>query len=204
MLFDSLDMVLGTTNKLRLLRALVPLDRPVAGREAARLAGVSHIAQRALDELVAVGILGRQETAGAYLYTFNRSHLLAPAIEGLFGAEHRFTEALLGQLRSVIEGGGCAESASVFGSTVRREAKPGSDLDVLVVVRDRTERDRVFSALVDAGPDLWTRFGVRLSPVVMTVSQLRRHAADGDPFVAEVRRDARRIYGRSIEELING
>src|SRR5688572_27054724 len=103
MLFDSLDTVLGTTVKVRLLRVLAPLTRPVSGREAARLAGVSHIAQRALEELAAAGILHRQETAGPYLYTFNHDHLLAPAIEDLFEAEHRFTESLFEQLRQSIE-----------------------------------------------------------------------------------------------------
>lgn len=204
MLFDSLDMVLGTTVKVRLLRVLVPLTRPVSGREAARLAGVSHIAQRALEELAAVGVLHRQETPGAYLYTFNRNHLMAPAIAELFGAEHRFTATLFEHLRQLLESAGGVESAMIFGSSARREARPDSDLDLLVVVRDQADRDRMFSALVDVGPDLRSRFGVRLSPVVVTALQLRRQSAEGDPFVTEVRRDARRICGRSIEELIDG
>ncbi len=69
MLLDPLDHAIGTRAKVRLLRALVPLDRPVSGREAARLAGVSRQAIRSLDELVAVGIVRRQETAGQHLYT---------------------------------------------------------------------------------------------------------------------------------------
>lgn len=204
MLFDPLDAVLGTTSKVRLLRALVPLSQPLSGREAARRAGVSHIAQRALEELASIRVLNRDQSGGQYLYTFNRKHALAPAIEQLFEAEGRFTDGIFQRLRDVVDCIEPVETAVVFGSAARGEAKPKSDLDVLVLVRGARARDDTYSALVDTGPSLVSEFGVRLSPVVTTVDRFQRQHAEGDPFVAEVLRDARRICGRPIDELLDG
>ncbi|MQA89653.1 MAG: hypothetical protein GEU90_05395 [Gemmatimonas sp.] len=204
MLFDPFDAVLGTTSKVRLLRALVPLSQPLSGREAARRAGVSHIAQRALEELASIRVLNRDQSGGQYLYTFNREHALAPAIEQMFEAEGRFTDGIIQRLRDVIDRTKNVETAVVFGSAARGEAKPSSDLDVLVLVQSPRARDDMYTALVDASPSLVSAFGVRLSPVVLTVDRFQRQHAEGDPFVAEVLRDARRISGRPIDELIDG
>jgi len=68
LLYEPLDTALGTTSKIRLLRALLPLTQAVSGREAARRAGVAWApAAHALQELVALGILDRQEAPGRHL-----------------------------------------------------------------------------------------------------------------------------------------
>jgi predicted nucleotidyltransferase len=204
MLVNPLDDLLGTRTKVRLLRALVPLDRPVSGRETARLAGVSRIAMKALDELGLAGILNRDESTGQHLFSFNRRHHLAPVVEQLYEAERRYTSAIFDRIGETLEAAGCAESAMIFGSSARGEAGPGSDLDLLVVVRGQDARERLYSALMDLAPGLSTAFGVRLSPVVITLEQFRQQCRENDPFIGEVRRDARHVMGHSIEELIGG
>ncbi len=203
-LLNPLDDLLGTRTKVRLLRALMPLDRPVSGREAARLAGVSHIALKALEELASAGILNQGEATGQHLYTINRRHHLAPVIEQLFDAERRLTSAIFDRLRETMGGVGSVESATVFGSAARGEAGPGSDLDVLVVVRGPKAREEVHLALAEPAPGLFTDFGVRLSPVVITLDRFRQQRDDNDPFIGEVRRDARHVMGRTVEELMDG
>ncbi|CAN5651041.1 hypothetical protein BH23GEM8_BH23GEM8_18590 [soil metagenome] len=204
MLLDPLDHAIGTRAKVRLLRALVPLDRPVSGREAARLAGVSRQAIRSLDELVAVGIVRRQETAGQHLYTFNGQNRLAPAIANLFDAERQRATELFERLAALVTGAGGVSSAVVFGSAARGEAGPGSDLDLLVLGNDRESEGAIYTALVEASAALELEFGVDLSPVVITVEQARHQKSEGDSFIAEVVRDGRRIFGRPLEEVLRG
>jgi predicted nucleotidyltransferase len=204
MLLDPLDHLLGTRTKVRILRALVPLDRPVSGREAARLAGVSRIALRAMEELSAVGILKRDQATGQHLFTFERRHHLAPVIETLFKAEREFTSAIFGGIRETMEGAESVESAVVFGSSARGEAGPGSDLDLLVVVRGQDAREGVRMALAELAPRLFTDFGVRLSPVVLTLEQFRQQGEENDPFIGAVQRDARHVMGRTMEDLMHG
>jgi predicted nucleotidyltransferase len=204
MLLDPMDSILGTRTKVRLLRALVPLERPVSGREAARLAGVSHIALGSLEELAEAGVLNREETSGQHLYTFDRRHVLAPVLEEVFDEERRFTATVFERLREALEVPGSVEGASIFGSAARGEAGAGSDLDLLVVVGDAQARADVLSVLAEAAPRLGAELGVTLSPVVVTATQLRRQHDDGDPFVNEVRRDARRVLGQTVDEVIRG
>ena len=182
----------------------MPLERPVSGREAARLAGVSHIALGSLEELAEAGVLNREETSGQHLYTFNRKHVLGPLLEQVFDGERRFTATVFESVREILEVMGSVEGASIFGSAARGEAGPGSDLDILVVVGDSEARADVLSALAEAAPRLGAELGVTLSPVVVTASQLRRQHHDGDPFVDEVRRDGRRVLGKTIDEVIRG
>lgn len=204
MLFDSLDALLGRRSNVRLLRALLPLDRPVSGREAARLAGLSHRVIGSLDDLADLGIIRRREAAGQHLYTFNRAHSLAPAITALFEAERRRASEIFQRLAGIIERSGPAVSAVVFGSAARDEADPGSDLDVLVVVEDPECGEAIHTALVDGSADFESEFGIRVSPVVLTARQARRQREEGDPFIAEVLRDRRRICGKPLDEVLGG
>lgn len=205
MLYNPLDSVLGTVSKVRLLRVLIPLERRVSGREAARLAGVSRIAQRSLDELADLGILSREQTTGQYLYGFSHEHLLAPSLIALFEAERDHTRGVFARLNEILETAGAqAESAVIFGSAVRGEARAGSDLDMLVVATDAPAKELIYDALVGASSELETAFGLRLSPVVVVVDQVRRQRAEGDAFISEVLRESRRICGRPLEEVLSG
>ena len=202
---SPLDAILGSVAKVRLLRVLVPLDRLVSGREAARLAGLSHRAVLALDELTALGLLERRTTSGGHtnLYRFNRSSALAPVIVALFDAERERTATILRRIAAVLRRVGTVESAVVFGSQARGEAEAGSDLDLLVLTASG-DRERVHDAIAEAAPALEAELGLRLSPVVLTVTQARRQRRQGDAFIAEAIRDARRVTGRALEEVLDG
>jgi predicted nucleotidyltransferase len=203
MLFEPLDEILGRRSKVRLLRALGPLDRPVSGREAARLAGLSHRAITALDELAALGLVIRREAAGQHLYTFNRDHVLALAIQHVFAEEERRSSLILERIRSVaVEAG--ALYAGVFGSAARKEDRPGSDLDLFMVVEPEDAKERARDAMVLALEELQEHFGARLSPIVVTLIEARRQAREESPLLQAVLRDARRVHGRPLEELLNG
>jgi predicted nucleotidyltransferase len=202
MLFEPLDEILGSRSKVRLLRALGPLDRPVSGREAARLAGLSHRAITALDELAALGVVIRREAAGQHLYTFNREHVLANAIQHVFAEEERRSSLILDRIRSVAAEAG-ALYAGVFGSAARREDRPGSDLDLFIVVEHEEAKESARDAMVLAIEELQEHYGVRLSPVVVALVEARRQAREESPLVQDVVRDARRVHGRPLEEVLS-
>jgi predicted nucleotidyltransferase len=203
MLFEPLDQILGRRSTVRLLRALGPLDRPVSGREAARLAGLSHRAITALDELAALGVVIRREAAGQHLYSFNREHVLASAVQHLFAEEERRTSVILERMRSVAEEAG-ALYAGVFGSAARKEDRPGSDLDVFMVVGREDAKERARDAMILALEELQEDFGVRPSPVVVALGEARRQARADSALLRDVLRDARRVHGRPLEDLLGG
>jgi predicted nucleotidyltransferase len=211
MFFHPLDSVLSSSVRVRVLRALIGLTRPVSGREAARLAGTSlPMTQRTLAEFVELGVLLLEETPAQHLYRINRDNLLVrEGLVPLFEAEERRSRAIFEELRRVLTESpeakdATVETAIVFGSAARGDDAPGSDFDLLVVTRDPAGAERVHDLLSARAPGLRTRFGLTLSPVVLDREVVRREAGDGAGLIQDVLRDGRRICGRTLEEIVHG
>lgn len=102
-----------------------------SGREIARLSGRSSTGvQHVLDRLVDEGLVHRIQAGRAYLYSLNRDHLLAPAVEVMAGARWNLVRRLrdlFASWKSPIL------HASLFGSVARGEGNAASDIDLLVV-----------------------------------------------------------------------
>jgi len=113
------------------LVALAATTLPRTGRELARLTDRSHTGvQHALDRLVESGLVLRTEAGRAFIYSLNRDHLLAPAVEVMAGVRWELVE----RLRNAI-GGWTVQPlhTSLFGSFARGEGNAASDIDLLVV-----------------------------------------------------------------------
>src|SRR6266436_1902633 len=68
---------------MEVLRVLRGTTRPLTGREVARLVstGSQPTVNAILRRLSAEGLVHAEEAGNAYLYTLNREHLAAPAVE---------------------------------------------------------------------------------------------------------------------------
>ena len=206
-MLTTLDHMLGTQAKVRLLRALAALTSPVSGREAQRLARVRSVsgAGRALADLTDLGILSRDETSGSHLYRVNRSHALAPYILALFDAEEMQWGILREALAEGLRAADLAEavcSVVIFGSTARGDAHPGSDLDLLVIVKDADDVGSVRRAILAVDPALRERLGLRASPYVLARADAAARTSDGDPLMAAVRTEGRTLLGDSFAEVL--
>jgi len=203
LLRSPLDDILGNRTKIKLLRVLVPLSRPVSLREAARLAGMSAAgASRAMEHLTAMGVMERREASGQHLYTVNRDSYLYGVLSGLFDAEEARQQALFQALRDAL--GPMAKAAAIFGSRARGDDRPDSDLDLLVVIEDADGEEGVWEHLVELQPRIQREFGLRLSPVILGLERLRERAREGDPFVEAVAAEGIPIIKPSIQKLIHG
>jgi hypothetical protein len=121
------------------LTALAGADRTLTGRAIERETGGSHGGvQRALDHLLAEGIVTRQRAGRAYLYQLNGDHLAAQWIQGL--ATLRLQ--LIDRLRTSIGSWKIPPASGVlFGSAARGEAGRASDLDLLMIRPAGTNAD---------------------------------------------------------------
>lgn len=207
MLFRTFDAVLGSTAKIRLLRALLPLSAPVSGREAQLLAGIRSVSglRAALHDLTELGILERQETRRIKLYRINRDHDLATPLAALFEAESRRISALRQALQDILDGGAVRESTLsiiLFGSNARGDARPTSDADLFVVAADEPSVPRVREVLVDAMPGVQHRFGLRISPLVLARERIQERYRDGDPLMKNIESEGRTLYGTHFQEVV--
>lgn len=203
MLFRPLDAVLATTAKIQILRALMPLESPVTGREAQRLGGVrsSLGAATALNELTALGILIRGGSSSTHQYRVNREHELEPALRALFDAEGRRVAILKDALSEALKRAGVLEhvrSAVLFGSQARGDARPDSDLDVLFVATEGGSVAEVERAIIDASAEVQNRLGLRLAGIVIPAHQVRDRANQGDPLMEAIRNEGRGLLGEAF------
>lgn len=206
--FTPLDLILSSGSKLRLLRALHGTRSPMSGREAAEAAGVAvQPAQRALADLVTVGVVRREDARSQHLYTLNRENVLVQGALGqLFQAEAARVGEVFHDLGSVATGkeGKAIQGLYLFGSAARGKDRVGSDFDVVAVVSSPEDVDAVHETLAQSSEQLYTRHGLRLSVLVLDLAKLRTMHEDGDALVTELLRDNRRITGKRLEALLHG
>lgn len=208
--FTPLDVLLSSAAKVRLLRALHATRSPVSGREAAEAAGIAlRPAQRGLADLVAAGVVRRDDTRSQHLYTLRRENeVVQRCILPLFHAEHERTDRVFRDLRRALRGkddaSAAVEGLYLFGSAARGKDALGSDFDVLAVAATPGVVDAVHEKLAEFAPEVYTRHGLRLSAVVIDRERLRAMHAAHDPLTRELLRDNRRITGERLERLIDG
>lgn len=207
MLTNVLDGVLGSTAKVKILRALMPLTSAVSGREAKFLSGVRSQsgAQQALNELSQLGILREERIRGARLYRVNRAHHVTDALVALFASEGKRVSALRDLVSKELASKGLIERVQgviLFGSAARGDARPGSDLDLLVVTGTARSKARVTDAMLDAADEAAHTLGVRFSPLVLALPRLRERWRAGDPLLQNIHAEGRTILGSSLAELV--
>lgn len=185
------------------LSVLSGTTRPLTGREVARLApeGSQPGIWKALVRLTDQGLIHREDIGNASLYTLNRDHLAAPAVDILTGLRSR----LLSRLRAAIDGWSVAPlHASLFGSAARREGDAHSDIDIFLVrsggvnADDEQWGEQVERLSEDVRR--WTGNPVGISEVsVGDVERLRR---DRPAVVEALRSEAITLYGPEAAQLL--
>jgi len=114
------------------LAALANTNRPLAAREVARLVrrGSWGGVRKVLVRLAHHGVVTMQEAGNVTLYSLNRRHLAAPAVDLLVGLREELVRRLSGAVTSWSVP---AVHASLFGSAARGDGGVTSDVDLFVV-----------------------------------------------------------------------
>ena len=198
------------------LQSLVPtLDSAVlevlAGTESGLSATqISRLAPRGsrqgqalvLDRLVEHGLVIAEPANRGYLYRLNRDHVLADAVLSACRARRTVLDRLTEAVKALDPE---PAHVSVFGSFARREAGPGSDIDLIVVLPAAPESDTAWSdQLQDLADRVLSWTGNRLECLTFTVDELRTVAARGEPIVDSFRDHAVRLSGPQIDAVLGG
>lgn len=172
------------------------------GREVARLSGRSPTGvQHALERLVEEGLVDRVAAGRSFLYSLNRSHLLAPAVEVMAGVRWE----LVRRLRDLIgDWRAPPVHSSLFGSAARGEGNARSDIDLLVVrPTDIESEDPVWRDQVDRLAEQvlsWT--GNHAGTVEVPEGDLPRLRQDRPAVVDQLARQGIDLAGLSIRDLL--
>jgi predicted nucleotidyltransferase len=195
--------VLGPTLDSGVLVVLAGTTRPLTGRELARLMGRrSHSGVLdALNRLVEHGLVEREEVGRAFLFTLNREHLAAPAVE-LLAQMH---SELFARLSRTVDSWEIAPvHVSLFGSTARGDGDTSSDIDLFVVRPQGLDREdprwREQLDLLARKVQCWT--GNTAGIVEVGEEEIPRLRKEEPPILAELRTDAIVIAGAEAAALL--
>lgn len=186
------------------LTVLAGTSAPLTGRRVAELAGAQSHASilRALNGLVGTGLVMVEPAGRANLYTLNRSHLLAPAVQDMIDSLNTVQADLIAALKAwPIQ----SLHASLYGSVARGEAGPSSDIDVLVVRPHDLDSDDVETwdgQLAEVEALILARTGNHLSWLETTIPDLSRAQRAREPIFDSWREDAIRLVGPSLDALL--
>jgi predicted nucleotidyltransferase len=185
------------------LSVLAGTTRPMTGREIARLLGRrSHSGVLdTLNRLTEHGLVDREEAGRAFLFTLNREHLAAPAIDLLA----QMGSALFDRLSELVESWEIAPvHVSLFGSVARGEGDTNSDIDLFVVrprkVDSEEPRWREQLDLLAHKVQRWTGNPAGIAEVGR--GEIPRLRKERPPILAELRKDAITIAGAEAAALL--
>lgn len=178
-------VVLASTSTPLTGRAIADLTRPRVSQP--RVA-------RILADLTEAGLVDRVEAGSASLFTLNREHLAARAVEDLATLRTQLWD------RIATHAAGWShrpEAVIAYGSTARGDGGTASDIDLLVVRPKAVDEDdpnwqRDLTALGFAVPR-WT--GNPCEILDRSRGDLRAMASAGERLLNEIRRDGRAIVG---------
>jgi hypothetical protein len=185
------------------LVVLAGTTQPLTGRRVARLAQRGSVAAvaKALSRLVSQGIVLRQEAPPASLYTLNRQHLAAPAVETLA----LIRTELLARLRHALSTWGTPPvHASLFGSAARGDGGVDSDIDVFIVrpAGLDTEDTTWDAQLRDLGDAVLAWTGNHAGIIDVAEQDIGQMRENNPPILRDLQRDGIDLAGIPLRELL--
>jgi len=204
---QPLDEVLGTVSCVRILREMTLYGLPVGVSELAERTSLSRsTANETVARLVDLTVLEAVGTGRYAQYQLCESHFLAGPLQALFQQEDQRPGHVFEALREVAEQAEPRPTAvCLYGSVVRGEDRPGSDLDVLVVGASPAHRHALGDRFRVALTELEERWDLpACSVIVLTEDEIRDGARQGKEFFVNLGLDAAPIYGQLPAEVLIG
>jgi predicted nucleotidyltransferase len=197
-LHDYASQILGNRFTIKVLKTLLRYRGKVFTiRELARVTHVSHPeVSKVVKELEAAGVVRLKPIGRAYQIILNdESYILKSMIEPVFRAERETVNHLISTIRPFFQNRKIV-SAAIFGSVARGEEKQTSDVDLLVVSKDK---DIANECIAKANTATLSTFATALSPLIMDKQELARRR--NEKLVKSILQSYIIIYGKDLREI---
>lgn len=182
------SLIDGTTT-IKVLRLIIHLpQRQFTGRELASEAGTTP--SKTLVSLVRLrkqGLVTVRQAGRAHQWQLNVGHALVEPLRAWFAFERTASEQVKERIVGTLGPLPFVRKAIIFGSFARREERPDSDVDLLVVVRDRSDKERAQTALSPVHRWLYDTFANPLRAIIYDVGEVEEKR--DSPLLKNVQRD---------------
>jgi len=196
MLFHNyLEKLLGSKTKIKTLRAAFRFPgKSFTTRELSKLIGVSHTGVlKALGDLEEMNILHIETHGRANVVRLNKESFLAQHLQHIFKLERETVSHLVEDIRKSFNGFEAA-SIAIFGSLVKGDEEPRSDVDLLIITKDKNGAEERTGELQEK---LAGKFGNSVSPHILSPGEFKKERA----FREEVLSHHVMVSGKRLEDI---
>jgi predicted nucleotidyltransferase len=196
---DIVNALFGGPGRTAILRLLAVQTAPLTGRQVAELTGLTPAgAGRALEHLSDLGVVARRRVGRAITHEIQPDNVLVQTLVlPVLAAESALVEDLRSGLAEAFAE--VALSVVLFGSVVSGDARPGSDVDVLVITANQKNAVRASQIADESGARFFRRYGMPLSVIVQSRDTL---PAKPSGFLASAVSGGELVCGVPLAELM--
>jgi DNA-binding transcriptional ArsR family regulator len=204
---DPLDTILDHGTKVQILRFLCRRGGEWNGRRMAKELSLNPATtHRLLKELRQATLLDLKKIGNNLIYSLRDDHylvreMLKPLFTREAAAVGRLKGLILDQLKADLRGQ--VLSIALYGSVATGQARPGSDIDLLVLVKSDKVKERVREGLERSWRPIAKRFGNPVSFYVETLQRLQEKRRQGVPLIKNMTAQHRPLWGRPLTELLH-
>jgi predicted nucleotidyltransferase len=201
-----LSYILDNRIKVDILRFLVKTGAEWNGREIAKELKVSPAAcHKALKGLYMEGIISLKAIGRTHLYKLNQEHLIVQnLLKPLLNYDLKGIDILTHLINQKTRkyASRYLISLVLFGSILDGKEKPNSDIDLLVIIRNHIDRQKIESLLDELGIFLVHKTGNILSPYIHTAQEFRVKHKQGLNITKSIINHHLLIWGKPIKHLL--
>ena len=203
---NPLDRILNSKVKVKILRFLCRTEAEWTGRQIAQEIKVSPAAcHKALHELDNERVVLVRSVGTSHLYHSNKDNvIISELIKPLYKRESTIPdeiyEAIVRNISSVAVRS--IISVAVFGSMKKRKERATSDVDLLVLVRNKTDKKKVEKDLEKVNEKVMDKFGNIVSPYVQSVGEFRSKYKKGLPLAKNIAKFHKLLFGKPLGEML--
>jgi len=204
-----LDQLLANEARIQILRTLFKFPGEFTGRHIARLSRLPHATARlnliALEDgdILKVKYIGRSK-----VYSLNTDNILRKPLADLFEAEQSVMQALESKLINALLSDNKIKNAlahaSIYGSVIRGDERPDSDIDLLLIFDRKVDKSKLEKVLDQLDDEISTSFGKQLHIMLIeckTGSNEWRNALR-PAFLNELAEHSKILYGKDATEVL--
>lgn len=202
---NKLDEILKHGSKIKILRFLFIERDEHTGRGIAKGIGMSASStHKTLQNMKKEGLIGVRKKGNAILYKLREdNHVVKKLLEPLFEKEKSIYSDVISSIKKhLFSEKKEIVSIAIFGSVARKEETSSSDIDMVVITKNKIGKTKIDKTLDKLSVDLAKKFGASISPYILTEAEIKTKYAEKQAIIRSILTNNRLIYGEPIERIV--
>lgn len=202
--YRTLDHIFSSYSSIAVLRALQYVNKGLSGREISRNAGITpRSALNALTNLENFKIVNRTIGGRDHIFNLNRNnYLVKNGILPLLESETNFLPEILSLIKRKLSKK--TLSIILFGSVARKQEEVQSDLDICLVIINKSIQKDVEKTKSDLFDIISEKYGTTLGVIILTKDEFRKRGRKNLSPVNNIIKEGKVISGKPIKLLLHG